>query len=495
MLKRKLSEFVESNIKKSTECCFCGEPAKYEYCGFLFCDKCRREMIEELKNPQLERKLSPSPGYRKIPIDKLNPNPLQPRESFDREKLKELAGTISEVGILQPIFVRPKGDRYEIIGGERRYKASQIAGEKTIPALVKDLPDSEVMVQSLIENVHRENLKPVEQAKAILEVFKAEEGKSYRHFVDDKLSKKIVAIRDKLAGQHTTNELTEEEEVLDEIVKKIGLPHISIYEALGILKLPKSIQQEATEKEVGKRQLARISTIEDEELQKKVFRKMVDENLARGEISKLTTVVKKVSEPVKKAVLKKDSKITPEHAEKIMTVEKEDEQKQIIEKVEIEDLTPERTEKLIEIAKQSPEPVKKAMLKPKSKITPEIAEEIMKFDNEEDQKAMIHETLAYGLDEDSVRTRVTRILDHRRETGKTPMEVIINDPAKRHMMELQKWSTESFLHTHGWVDELTPRQKDQTIEILERVQARINDILVKLGAGIRHVIEGEAEVS
>ena len=122
-----------------------------------------------------------------IDITKLDPNPLQPRESFDREKLKELAGTISEVGILQPIFVRPKGDRYEIIGGERRYKASQIAGEKTIPALVKDLPDSEVMVQSLIENVHRENLKPVEQAKAILEVFKAEEGKSYRHFVDDKL--------------------------------------------------------------------------------------------------------------------------------------------------------------------------------------------------------------------------------------------------------------------------------------------------------------------
>lgn len=80
---------------------------------------------------------------------------LTPREAFDREKLKELADTVSEIGVLQPIVVRPKGNRYEIIAGERRWKASQIAGKREIPAIVKDIPDEEVMVESLIEQPWR----------------------------------------------------------------------------------------------------------------------------------------------------------------------------------------------------------------------------------------------------------------------------------------------------------------------------------------------------
>ena len=74
---------------------------------------------------------------KEIPITQIIPNPLQPREIFDKEKLKELAATIADVGVLQPILVRPRNGRYEIIAGERRWKATQIAGIDTIPALIK----------------------------------------------------------------------------------------------------------------------------------------------------------------------------------------------------------------------------------------------------------------------------------------------------------------------------------------------------------------------
>ena len=142
-----------------------------------------------------------------IRMDEIIPNPLQPREAFDREKLKELADTVSEIGVLQPIVVRPKGNRFEIIAGERRWKASQIAGKTEIPAIVKDVPDEEVMIQSLIENVHRMDLKPIEQAKAILEVFKAQENFLLERkilskgIVDERLPQKVAKIRMKIEGK------------------------------------------------------------------------------------------------------------------------------------------------------------------------------------------------------------------------------------------------------------------------------------------------------
>ena len=142
---------------------------------------------------------------KEIPITQIIPNPLQPREIFDKEKLKELAATIADVGVLQPILVRPRNGRYEIIAGERRWKATQIAGIDTIPALIKELPDSQVMVESLIENVHRANLKPMEQAKAILEVFKASSSAFSKNAINDRLPQKILHIRDKYTG-HTNSD-------------------------------------------------------------------------------------------------------------------------------------------------------------------------------------------------------------------------------------------------------------------------------------------------
>jgi ParB/RepB/Spo0J family partition protein len=110
--------------------------------------------------------------FKEIPIDKIRPNLLQPREHFDRDKLEELANSIKEVNLLQPIVVRPKGKYFEIISGERRWKAYQIAGKKKIPALIKTVDNGQLMIESLIENVHREDLSVPEKIKALEKIRK-----------------------------------------------------------------------------------------------------------------------------------------------------------------------------------------------------------------------------------------------------------------------------------------------------------------------------------
>ena len=102
-----------------------------------------------------------------ISITDIQKNPYQPRKEFDREKLHELSQSIKENGIIQPIIVRQSPViGYEILAGERRYRASLLAGLRSIPAVVKQLSDQEMMVQSIIENLQRENLNPIEEARA-----------------------------------------------------------------------------------------------------------------------------------------------------------------------------------------------------------------------------------------------------------------------------------------------------------------------------------------
>ena len=102
-----------------------------------------------------------------ISITDIQKNPYQPRKEFDREKLHELAQSIKENGVIQPIIVRQSPViGYEILAGERRYRASLLAGLRSIPAVVKHLSDQEMMVQSIIENLQRENLNPIEEARA-----------------------------------------------------------------------------------------------------------------------------------------------------------------------------------------------------------------------------------------------------------------------------------------------------------------------------------------
>ncbi|WP_125452625.1 ParB/RepB/Spo0J family partition protein [Streptococcus mitis] len=105
--------------------------------------------------------------FEMISITDIQKNPYQPRKEFDREKLDELAQSIKENGVIQPIIVRQSPViGYEILAGERRYRASLLAGLRSIPAVVKQLSDQDMMVQSIIENLQRENLNPIEEARA-----------------------------------------------------------------------------------------------------------------------------------------------------------------------------------------------------------------------------------------------------------------------------------------------------------------------------------------
>jgi len=105
-------------------------------------------------------------GIHELALDKIVPNEYQPRKYFDDEKLKELAASIKEQGVIQPIIVHRAGGGYELIAGERRWRASRLAGLKTIPALVKEATKRELLEMALIENIQREDLNPIESAEA-----------------------------------------------------------------------------------------------------------------------------------------------------------------------------------------------------------------------------------------------------------------------------------------------------------------------------------------
>jgi ParB family transcriptional regulator, chromosome partitioning protein len=106
------------------------------------------------------------PTFEQLPIDRIDRNPRQPRGSFDEESLQELTASIEAVGVLQPIVVRPNGDRYQLVMGERRVRAARTAGLERIPAIVRTTEDDQLLRDALLENIHREDLNPLEEAAA-----------------------------------------------------------------------------------------------------------------------------------------------------------------------------------------------------------------------------------------------------------------------------------------------------------------------------------------
>lgn len=116
--------------------------------------------------PEVEVGEKDRESITELEIHSVEPNPRQPRKNFDQARLEELAASIREHGVVQPIVVRPKGGRYEIVAGERRWRASQLAGLKKVPALVREFSEAETMEIALIENLQREDLNPLEEAEA-----------------------------------------------------------------------------------------------------------------------------------------------------------------------------------------------------------------------------------------------------------------------------------------------------------------------------------------
>ena len=134
-------------------------------------------------------------GILLLPIEKLKPNKYQPRKNFDDSTIEELSASIKEKGIIQPLIVRKKGDSYEIIAGERRWRASQLAGIKSVPVIINEAGDEEILELALIENLQREDLNPIEEAEG------------YQLLIDnhglthDEISKKIGKDRSTISNQ------------------------------------------------------------------------------------------------------------------------------------------------------------------------------------------------------------------------------------------------------------------------------------------------------
>ncbi|MEF9917649.1 MAG: ParB/RepB/Spo0J family partition protein [Eubacterium sp.] len=167
-----------------------------------------------------------------LQINKIRPNADQPRKSFNREKLEELAASISEHGVLQPLVVRPCNNGYTIIAGERRWRAATMAGLKEIPVIVKDLPPKDVMEIALIENVQREDLNPIEEAEAY--------GALIEHF---NLTQGEIGIRIGKSRAAVTNTMRLLN-LPDGVRKEVLEDHISSGHARALLSLEETAQME-----------------------------------------------------------------------------------------------------------------------------------------------------------------------------------------------------------------------------------------------------------
>jgi len=136
--------------------------------GALLGEDVVAEAAQEAQQPEaVSQPAEPVDAVRMLPIGQIDPNREQPRRSFDEAALKELAASIEAVGVLQPIIVAPSGDRFTIIAGERRYRASRLAGLTEIPAIVRDWDSQKRLEAALIENLQRDDLNPVEEAMGV----------------------------------------------------------------------------------------------------------------------------------------------------------------------------------------------------------------------------------------------------------------------------------------------------------------------------------------
>lgn len=217
--------------------------------------------LEELFNSEIldyntvEEKIvneTPKEEIIKVNIDELRPNPYQPRKVFDEEALKELSESIKEHGVFQPIIIKKSIKGYEIIAGERRVKASKLAGLKEIPAIIRDFNDTQMMEIALLENLQRENLTAIEEAQAYQKL-------------------------------QETLSLTQEE-----LAKRIGKSRSHITNMLGLLSLPQIIQDDVNNKKITMGHARVLSKLEDREQQKELERKVIEEGISVRKLEELT---------------------------------------------------------------------------------------------------------------------------------------------------------------------------------------------------------------
>ena len=198
-----------------------------------------------------------------INLSELRVNPYQPRKNFDEEALQELSNSIKEHGVFQPIIVKKSIKGYEIIAGERRFRASKMAGKETIPAIVREFTDAQMMEIALLENLQRENLSAIEEAIA------------------------YKAMLEKL-------ELTQEE-----LAKKVGKSRSHITNILGLLRLPNEVQTMITKKEITMGHARAISKLESSAEMISLANQIVEGKLPVRETERITNsqeLTKKVAQ-------------------------------------------------------------------------------------------------------------------------------------------------------------------------------------------------------
>jgi len=202
--------------------------------------------------------------YAELDIEKIKSNPLQPRMKFKQESLDELAQSIKESGVLQPVIVVPEGNDYRIIVGERRWRAAQKIGLKKIPALIRSMQKVQQLETSLTENLQREDLNPLEIA---------------------------------LAYQKMIQELNYTQQ---EIAEKVGKDRASVANYLRLLKLPKEIQDNLAENKISMGHARALIALEDPKLQVSVSRQIVKKQLSVRDVEKLVHKFKQIPEEGKK---------------------------------------------------------------------------------------------------------------------------------------------------------------------------------------------------
>ncbi|CCY78855.1 parB-like partition protein [Mycoplasma sp. CAG:877] len=195
---------------------------------------------------------TPREEIEMVKIDELRSNPYQPRKVFDEEALQELAASIKEHGVFQPIIIKKSIKGYEIIAGERRVKASKMAGLEEIPAIVRDFSDNEMMEIALLENLQRENLNAIEESTAY---------------------KKLLE----------TLSLTQEE-----LAKRLGKSRSHITNMLGLLTLPEEVQTALSNKELTMGHARIISKLENKEQQIALTNRVKDEGLSVRQLEDIT---------------------------------------------------------------------------------------------------------------------------------------------------------------------------------------------------------------
>lgn len=221
-------------------------------------------MNTKSKESDINRKHENEDGTQKaetiVNITKVEPNREQPRKHFDEDSLEELAESIKQFGLLQPILVQDRKTYFEIIAGERRWRAAKKAGLKEVPVIIKNLSDQEIVEISLIENIQRENLNPIEEAQA------------YKRLLNEFNLKQ------------------------DEVAERVSKSRTAVTNSMRLLKLCDDVQQMIIDDMISTGHARALITIEDAEQQYAIAQQIFDEKLSVRDVEKL---VKNLNKPVK----------------------------------------------------------------------------------------------------------------------------------------------------------------------------------------------------